>query len=93
MDQKIFTTADLVKQFKQPGIKLRRIIRTMPKYDDGIFTRYAWTKSEYEAVVKYIKAKQGGGKPPAAPAKRKPAAALPAPTPDAALPADASPAN
>jgi len=60
VEEKVYTTKDMALALGMNGKQLRRKLRAMEKYNDGIYTRYAWTKSQYDAIVKQIKA--GGEK-------------------------------
>ena len=58
-EEKVYTTKEMALALGMNGKQLRRKLRAMEKYNDGIYTRYAWTKTQYDAIVKQIKA---GGK-------------------------------
>lgn len=58
----MLNTSDLAKRFGVTPLVLRRILRSMPKYADGVPTKYAWDNadpiiSEIEALVEQRKAK------------------------------------
>lgn len=53
---KIYTTKDMANALGMTGKQLRRYLRQMEKYNDGIYTRYAWSKKDHDAIVKTIKA-------------------------------------
>lgn len=55
MAQTIFTTKEMALELGMNGKQLRRYLRKLEKYNDGIYTRYAWTKKEYDAIVKKVK--------------------------------------
>lgn len=54
--EKVFTTKEMALELGMNGKQLRRYLRKMEKYNDGIYTRYAWTKKDYDKIVKAIKA-------------------------------------
>jgi transcription initiation factor IIE alpha subunit len=58
-DEKVFTTKEMAEALGMNGKQLRRKLRAMDKYNDGKYTRYAWTKKDYDRIVKQIK---DGGK-------------------------------
>ena len=51
----IYTTKEMANALGMNGKQLRRYLRKMEKYNDGIYTRYAWTKSDFDKIVKAIK--------------------------------------
>lgn len=52
---KVFTTKEMALELGMTGKALRRYLRKMVNYNDGIYTRYSWTKSDYDKVIKAIK--------------------------------------
>lgn len=52
---KVFTTKEMALELGMTGKALRRYLRKMANYNDGIYTRYSWTKSDYDKVIKAIK--------------------------------------
>lgn len=61
-DEKVYTTKEMAASLGMTGKQLRRHLRGMEKYNDGIYTRYAWTKKDFDRIVKAIKAKLDGKK-------------------------------
>ena len=57
-DEKVYTTKDLAVALGMNGKQLRRKLRAMDKYNDGQYTRYAWTKKDYDRLVKQLSGKQ-----------------------------------
>lgn len=53
---KVYTTKEMSAALGMTGKQLRRILRSMDTYNDGIYTRYAWSKKDYDKIVKAIKA-------------------------------------
>lgn len=51
----VYTTKEMAIMLGMTGKQLRRILRKMEKYNDGIYTRYAWTKKDFDAIVNRIK--------------------------------------
>lgn len=53
-------TSHLAKRFNMKTTTLRRILRSMPEYADGVFTRYSWDAkkdaAKIDAIAKRIKA-------------------------------------
>jgi len=39
-------TKDLAAQLKVTEKHIRRVLRSMPEYDDGIYTKYEWSKND-----------------------------------------------
>ena len=54
-DNTIYTTKEMANALGMNGKQLRRYLRKMEKYNDGIYTRYAWTKEDYTKIIKAIK--------------------------------------
>jgi epoxyqueuosine reductase QueG len=57
-DEKVYTTKDLALALNMNGKQLRRKLRAMDKYNDGTYTRYAWTKKDYDRLVKQLSGKK-----------------------------------
>ena|SRR5579859_6912927 len=52
----ILTTRHLAKKFNLKPTQLRRILRSMPEYNDGLHTNYAWAGWD-DPMIKKIEAK------------------------------------
>ena len=57
-----YTTKEMANALGMTGKQLRRILRSMDKYNDGIYTRYSWTKQDYDRIVAGIKKMLDGKK-------------------------------
>lgn len=53
---KIYTTKELATALGMTGKQVRRYLRKMSNYNDGKYTNYAWSKTDFDKVVKIIKA-------------------------------------
>lgn len=75
---KVLTTRDLGKKFNIKPTYLRRILRSMVEYNDGIHTKYSWDeqkdKKALEAIATAVHARKGGVKTDKALEAKKPAA-------------------
>ena len=52
--EKIFTTKELSEKLGIKAKALRRKLRAMDKYMDGKYTKYQWTKKEFDELVKKL---------------------------------------
>lgn len=46
--KQVIRTKDLSAQLKLTQKHIRRILRSLPLYDDGVYTKYAWLKDDPE---------------------------------------------
>ena len=51
------TTKHLAARFNMKGTQLRRILRSMPDYADGVHTNYRWDEKTDSHKIKAIEAK------------------------------------
>lgn len=52
---RVYTTNDMAASLGMTGKQLRRYLRKTEKFNDGVYTRYAWTFKEYQAMIKQVK--------------------------------------
>lgn len=52
--EKILTTSHLARKYNMTQQKLRRILRSMPRYDDDKPTQYLWKIPGDEEILKEI---------------------------------------
>ena len=57
-----YTTKEMAAELGMTGKQLRRILRSTEKYNDGIYTRYSWTKQDYDKILAGIKKMLDGKK-------------------------------
>lgn len=57
-EEKVYTTRELAEALGINGKQLRRKLRAMDKYNDGIYTRYAWTEKQFKALLKQLQGKK-----------------------------------
>ena len=57
-----FTTKEMSAALGMTGKQLRRILRSTEKYNDGVYTRYSWTKQDYDKILAGIKKMLDGKK-------------------------------
>ena len=53
--KRLLGTKDLADQLSISPRQLRRFLRSMPEYDDGVYTRYRWTTDELPKVSTEIR--------------------------------------
>lgn len=57
-EEKVYTTKELAEALGCNAKQLRRKLRKMEKYDDGIYTRYAWTEKQFKQLLKQLQGKK-----------------------------------
>lgn len=57
-EEKVFTTKELAEALGCNGKQLRRKLRAMEKYNDGKYTRYAWTEKQFKQLLKQLQGKK-----------------------------------
>jgi len=58
MAEKVYTTKELAEALGCNGKQVRRKLRAMDKYNDGVYTRYAWTEKQFKELVKKLQGKK-----------------------------------
>ena len=56
METATLTTKQLAPKYNLKGTQLRRILRSMPAYADGVHTNYAWDPIKDKAALAQIDA-------------------------------------
>lgn len=57
-EEKVYTTKELAEALGINGKQLRRKLRAMDKYNDGKYTRYAWTEKQFKQLLKQLQGKK-----------------------------------
>lgn len=57
-EERVYTTKELAEALGCNGKQVRRKLRAMDKYNDGVYTRYAWTEKQFKELVKKLQEKK-----------------------------------
>lgn len=57
-EERVYTTKELAEALGCNGKQVRRKLRAMDKYNDGVYTRYAWTEKQFKELVKKLQGKK-----------------------------------